>query len=123
MAQLCADARAQGIAREFRDRFGGIDEMRLQHVPMGGVATLHHDERFVYALVTKERSSGDYPTLVSLRASLMALRARVAADGVTRLAAPRLGCGLDKLQWPAVRALLADVFAGSGVRFTIFTLE
>jgi hypothetical protein len=125
-AQAFAHTRAralstQGIAKEFRERFGGIEEMRLQGVPIGGVAALRRGERRVYALVTKERSSGSYPTLDSLRAAVRALRARCARDGVTRLAMPRLGCGLDKLQWSDVRALLETEFQGSGVRVTVYT--
>jgi hypothetical protein len=34
---------------------------------------------------------------------------------------PRLGCGLDKLQWSDVRALLETEFQGSGVRVTVYT--
>jgi hypothetical protein len=114
--------RRQGIAKEFRERYGGIDAMRAQSVPVGGVAALRvTSDRWVYALVTKERSSGTYPTMASLRASLTALRARMQRDGVTRLAVPRLGCGLDKLAWPDVRALIADVFSHTDAAITVYT--
>ena len=95
--------------------------MRLQGVGIGGVASLRVGGRWVYALVTKERSSGCYPTLGSLRASLLALRARCVRDGVTRLAVPRLGCGLDRLAWSDVRALLLDVFSHTDIHLTVFT--
>jgi hypothetical protein len=115
--------RRQGIAKEFRELYGGIDAMRAQSVPVGGVAALPRDGRWVYALVTKERSAGTYPTLASLRASLTALRARMQRDGVKHLAVPRLGCGLDKLAWPDVRALIADVFQQTDATITVYTLQ
>lgn len=119
---LAADVatRHAGIAKTFKERFGGIEEMRAQAPRVGGVVALRRGRRYVYALVTKERSSGTYPTLGSLRACLKALRERMQADGVTHVAVPRLGCGLDRLAWPDVRAALLDVFAGCSVRITVY---
>ena len=120
---VAADLRlGRGIAVAFKERFGGVDDMRAQDVGVGGVATLRRGRRFVYALVTKPRSSGTLPTLATLRASLLALKRSMARDGVTRLAIPRLGCGLDKLEWPAVRAMLREVFADTDVTITGFSL-
>ncbi len=94
--------------------------MQAQAPRVGGVVALRRGGRYIYALVSKERSSGTYPTLGSLRACLKALRSRCEADGVAHLAVPRLGCGLDRLAWPDVRAALLDVFAGSGMRITVY---
>jgi hypothetical protein len=112
----------RGIATVFKERFGGVEDMRAQGVRVGGVATLLRGRRFVYALVTKTTSSRCWPTLAALRDSLQALKRRMASDGVTRLAVPRLGCGLDKLEWPAVRALLREVFADTDVSITVYSL-
>ena len=120
---VAADLRlGRGIAVAFKERFGGVDDMRAQDVSVGGCAALRRGRRFVYALVTKPRSSGTYPTMASLRASVQALKTRMARDGVTRLAVPRLGCGLDKLEWPAVSALLREVFADTDVSITVYSL-
>ena len=112
----------RGIAVAFKERFGGVDDMRSQNVGIGGVAALRRGRRFVYALVTKPRSSGTYPTMAAMRACLQALKTRMARDGVTRLAVPRLGCGLDKLDWPAVSALLREVFADTDASITVYSL-
>ena len=43
--------------------------------------------------------------------------------GVTSLAMPRIGCGLDRLRWHEVRAVLKEVFRGSDVAVTVYSLE
>ena len=83
-----------GIAVAFKERFGGLEELRRQRINVGGVGVLRRDGRYIYYLVTKERYS-DKPSLKSLEASLVAMRERIIADGVQRLAMPKLGCGLD----------------------------
>lgn len=84
---------------------------------------LRRGSRWVYNVVTKPRSSGTYPTLETMRQALEALRARLDSDRVTLLAIPRLGCGLDGLDWSDVRALLLDVFrASAGLTITVYTL-
>ena len=92
-----------GIAVAFKERFGGLEELRRQRINVGGVGVLRRDGRYIYYLVTKERYS-DKPSLKSLEASLVALRERITADGVQRLAMPKLGCGLDGLSWNLVQA-------------------
>jgi hypothetical protein len=57
-----------------------------------------------------------------MRAALQSLRTRVQVDRVTQLAMPRIGCGLDGLVWEDVRALLREVFAGTGVTISVYTL-
>lgn len=89
---------------------------------MGEVYTLRRGERFIYNMVTKPRSSGTYPTLATMRAALESLRTRVRADGVTQLAMPRIGCGLDGLVWEEVRGIIRDVFMDSTVVISVFAL-
>jgi hypothetical protein len=57
-----------------------------------------------------------------MRAALQSLRTRVQVDRVTQLAMPRIGCGLDGLVWEDVRSLLREVFAGTGVTISVYTL-
>jgi hypothetical protein len=49
------------------------------------------------------------------------------SHGVTQLSMPKIGCGLDKLQWSVggrggVRAMLLDLFTGVGVSLTVYEL-
>ena len=105
-----------------RVRTGGLDELRSCGARVGEVYTLRRGSRCVYYMVTKPRSSGTYPTLTTMRAALESLRTRVRADGVTQLAMPRIGCGLDGLVWEEVRGIIRDVFANTSVTISVFTL-
>ena len=50
------------------------------------------------------------------------------SHGVKRLSLPKIGCGLDKLEWvvagvqPDVRSILLDVFEGTDVTLTVYEL-
>ena len=98
-----------GIAATFKQRFGGLEDLRRQHVEVGSVGVLQNDGRPIYYLVTKAKYS-DKPTIENLEASLEALRRRFSVDGVCRLAMPRIGCGLDRLHWESVRNVVLKVF-------------
>lgn len=61
-------------------------------------------------LVTKERYFHK-PTLETLRQSLEDLRGQALKIKLKRLAMPKIGCGLDKLEWADVREIIQEVFA------------
>merc|ERR1712173_453818 len=63
----------KGIAKQFRDKFGRIDELGESGARVGGLAVLKDGKRYVYNLVTKEKYS-DKPSYESLRKSLEAMR-------------------------------------------------
>jgi len=62
------------------------------------------------------------PRLVDLHRALEAMARHCREHGVARLAMPRIGCGLDLLQWGEVRAALEEAFRGSGVTVTVYSL-
>jgi hypothetical protein len=62
------------------------------------------------------------PRLADLRRALEAMARHCKEHGVARLAMPRIGCGLDLLQWDEVRAVLEETFRGSDVTVTVYTL-
>lgn len=100
-----------GIAVKFRQTYGKVDELRSQKVKSGGVAVLSDENRFIYYLVTKPESYGS-PTYDDLRLSLTAMKSHMQKNGVTKLAIPRIGCGIDGLEWDKVQAELHTVFDG-----------
>ena len=63
----------------------------------------------VFNLITKKISSGK-PTYDSLRDALAKMSLMVAAKGVKKIAMPKIGCGLDRLQWGLVRGMIEDAF-------------
>ncbi|XP_050293437.1 uncharacterized protein LOC126733979 [Anthonomus grandis grandis] len=112
-----------GIAVTFKREFGNQAELLDQYVKPGGLAVLFDEEhqRFIYYLVTKKESSGK-PTYQDLWESLCKLKDHIKENKVTKLAMPRLGCGLDRLEWNKVKAMLAHLFDNVDVEIRVCNL-
>ena len=50
------------------------------------------------------------------------MRTHAEWSGVKRISLPRIGCGLDKLNWSEIRSLIKDVFKGSHVAITVYVV-
>jgi O-acetyl-ADP-ribose deacetylase (regulator of RNase III) len=100
-------AMSAGIAVTFSNLFGGKEELRNQNANIGEVAWLYRDGRYIYYLVTKE-NYWSKPTYESLRSSIRNLFNLCKIHGVTSLSIPKLGCGLDRLQWDKVTQILIE---------------
>lgn len=111
----------KGIAVLFKQKFHGVTELKEQKKKVGEVAVLKHGGRFLYYLITKEFVYHK-PTYDTLRQSLEAMREHIEANSVTELSIPRIGCGLDKLEWPKVTDILKEVFAKSALTITVYTM-
>lgn len=122
---ISADASlGAGVAASFIKRYGAeqrtfIKSTFVSGAPLVGtvVMTKVLGGRTVYHLITKARASGK-PTLSSLKSALISLRSLLAEDGVKTLVMPRIGCGLDKLNWKDVSQLLLDL----GLRCVVASL-
>ena len=62
------------------------------------------------------------PTYETLRSSLCALRDHCVSSEVRKLCMPRIGCGLDKLKWERVVAVIQEVFADVDMAITVYYL-
>ncbi|CAH1798937.1 unnamed protein product [Owenia fusiformis] len=114
-------AMGKGIAVIFKKKFGGIQELKSQGVKTGGVAVLKRKDRFIYYLITKVRYFNK-PTYDSLTKSLHAMKTHCQQNNVKHISMPRIGCGLDGLSWDKVSKILTDLFSGSGITITVYTL-
>lgn len=72
----------------------------------------------VFNLVTKDRYFHK-PTLDSLRTALEEMNDYVVEMGVTKLAMPKIGCGLDRLNWDDVSAMIQEIFADTDVEIMV----
>lgn len=72
----------------------------------------------VFNLVTK-RKCWHKPTYESLRESLEMMREQLEFLDVTKLAMPKIGCGLDKLSWTKVYAIICEVFEDMDIEIVI----
>jgi len=100
-------AMSAGIAVIFSNLFGGKEELKNQNVNIGEVAWLYRDSRYIYYLVTKENYWWK-PTYDSLRNSIRNLFILSKKHNVKSLSIPKLGCGLDGLQWAKVKQIIIE---------------
>lgn len=63
----------------------------------------------VFNLITKETYKSK-PTLDTLTEALCVMRRIVEQEGIRYIAMPKIGCGLDKLQWEDVERRIRQVF-------------
>ncbi|XP_075030246.1 ADP-ribose glycohydrolase OARD1 isoform X4 [Calonectris borealis] len=110
-----------GIAVLFKKKFGGVQELLDQQKKTGEVAVLQRDDRYIYYLITKKKVSHK-PTYENMRKSLEAMKAHCLNNGVTDISMPRIGCGLDRLDWNKVSAILGEVFEDTDIKITVYTL-
>ena len=78
--------------------------------------------RYVYNLVTKERFF-DKPDSSTLLTTLETKKSLTVIHGVSIIAIPKIGCGLDQMNWQEFVKLLRDVFAYSDIHVVVYTLE
>ncbi|XP_053955921.1 ADP-ribose glycohydrolase OARD1-like [Anastrepha ludens] len=112
-------AMGAGIAVKFKQIYAQVDKLLGQGVTSGGVAVLQDEDRYIYYLVTKPQSWGS-PTYDSLRSSLTAMREHMRENHVKQLAIPRIGCGIDGLEWDKVSNELGNVFGGEELEIVVY---
>lgn len=72
----------------------------------------------VFNMVTKN-SYWEKPTYKTMRMALEDLHRWCKLDGVDKLAMPRIGCGLDRLEWEKVRRMIQYLFADTDVEILV----
>jgi hypothetical protein len=63
----------------------------------------------IFNLITKEKY-WNKPTYNSIRESLEIMKTQVETFEIKYLAMPKIGCGLDKLDWNKVEEIIKEVF-------------
>lgn len=110
-----------GIAVRFKRQFRGVESLKDQNKQVGECAVLSRGNRFIYYLITKRRYR-DMPEYCSLRQSLEDMKRHCLSNGVNKVSMPRIGCGLDKLEWEQVSQILTEVFESSNISITVYSL-
>ena len=65
----------------------------------------------------------DKPDLSSLSKTLEAMKIHACTSGISTIAIPKRGPGLDQMNWQKVVKLLLDIVAYTNVRIVVHTLE
>jgi len=94
-----------GIAVIFKKKFGQVEELMSQNPQVGGLVLLKEEDRTIFYLVTKEKYWYK-PTYKSLESSLVALNKELEKRNIFKLSIPRIGCGLDNLNWEKVKIII-----------------
>jgi O-acetyl-ADP-ribose deacetylase (regulator of RNase III) len=111
----------KGIAVEFKNRFGCVQELLSQKKGVGGVAILSIDGKKIFYLVTKEKYYLK-PTYESLTNCLKELAEECIRLNIKHLAMPKIGCGLDKLKWQKVKKIIQKELCDIGIEVTVYYL-
>jgi hypothetical protein len=112
----------KGVALQFKQRFGGVQELRSQELQVGSVGYIVRKGRNIYYAITKNKSD-QLPTWDDFVRAITALRDQCIKDKVKSLGIPKIGCGEDKFLWEHVCPLLGDIFARSGIEVVVFLNE
>lgn len=75
----------------------------------------------VFNLITKPRCFNK-PTYDMLKCALADMRDQMTDLKVEKLAMPRIGCGLDGLEWDKVKEIIEDVFKDTHIEILICVL-
>ena len=106
-----------GIAKEFNKRYNL--SLRLQDLPRTSCMIIDD----VINLATKPKY-WQKPTYDSLRKALVDLKELCDKDflNVKTLVMPKIGCGLDKLQWKNVKKMLKEIFEDTDISIEVYYL-
>ena len=109
-----------GIALQFRRKFGNISNLKRQK---GCVRYLREisgtGSRYIFYLITKERFFHK-PMYDSLEKTLIELHTICKRLDISSISIPKLGCGLDKLEWKKVKYMINKIFIG--IKVTVYVL-
>ena len=112
----------KGIAKVFRKKFKNTEQLKKSCTGVGGIAVIKHEGRYIYNLVTKDRYF-QKPTYTNLKKSLKEMKEHAVKNGVDRISMPKIGCGLDGLEWKIVKEIIKETFYECNTHITVFCLE
>lgn len=113
-----------GIAVEFNKRFDMRRRLKEEapnywqylhcYGVLGGCILIDR----VFNLVTKE-NYWHKPTYDSIRQALYRMRSICEANTIKKIAMPVIGCGLDRLRWDKVSAIIKEIFSETNIEILV----
>ena len=114
-----------GIAKEFDRRYGMRSRLLLEYaeeymsIPfLPRCLTVTSCGITVFNLTTK-LLYWHKPTIATLTAALVCMRHSAHIRNITKIAMPRIGCGLDRLEWEQVSRIIQRVFDNTDVEILV----
>ena len=112
----------QGIARQFNRRY----DMRNKLIAQEGPFTRKQPNCIlidnVFNLVTK-KFKYNKPTYDTIETSLRMMKEVCIEKGITKIAIPKIGCGLDKLNWNSVENKIHKVFRSTDIEIRVINID
>lgn len=112
----------KGIAKKFKEKFGNVNRLINQEKKVGECAILKHEKRHIFYLITKKHYS-DKPTYKSVKACLIDMKEKCKNLNIKKLAMPKIGCGLDKLNFSKIVKLLNNIFNHNEIEIIIYDFK
>ena len=115
----------KGIALEFNRIFNCKNELVKEFKNFKWENTgrcIKAKNSIVFHLITKNRY-WDKPTYRTLKESLMELKTLCLEQNIKKLVMPKIGCGLDKLQWNTVKENIIKIFNDTDIEILICYLD
>ena len=115
----------KGIALEFNKVFNCKNELVKEFKNFKWENTgrcIKAKNSIVFHLITKNRY-WDKPTYRTLKESLMELKTLCLEQNIKKLVMPKIGCGLDKLQWNTVKENIIKIFNDTDIEILICYLD
>lgn len=112
-----------GIVTEFKKRFKGIKEYTNKFIKENNlsypcVVLYNKNERVIFNLVTKKYYYGK-PTYETISKCIKDMAYLCKTMNIKHLGLPKIGCGLDRLQWSKVRKIIKEEFKDLDIQIEV----
>lgn len=116
-------AMGQGIAIEFDKRFKDMKNTLIKKIKSNNlkhpITIIHNSDNFqIFNLITKEKYWYK-PTYKTITECIKQMAYLCDKYQIKNLAMPKIGCGLDKLQWDKVKLIIEQEFKDLDIEIII----
>jgi O-acetyl-ADP-ribose deacetylase (regulator of RNase III) len=115
----------KGIVVEFNKRFDLKNKLITEYPSYIKTWDAKYEEDIpcilegrVFNLITK-RNYWNKPTYTTFENALIAMKCLAQLNGVNKIAMPKIGCGLDKLQWDKVKEIITNIFDDTDIEVLV----
>lgn len=99
---------------EYQCRYVEDDGEVTEHLSVGSILPVTCEKGVFVNLITKQNTA-DKPTYQDLSESLENLKFYMLDNGFDKLAMPRIGCGIDGLDWSTVEMIIQATFEDTNI--------
>ncbi|MDD4000583.1 MAG: macro domain-containing protein [Bacilli bacterium] len=107
-------AMGAGIAVDFQKKYNLRNKLRQYIIQYPTCIQIGR----VFNLITKAKY-WHKPTINSLKVSVIIMKELALEKGIEFIAMPKIGCGLDRLQWGEVRETIQEVFKDTNIEILV----